>query len=831
MAGRFVPPEINLGARLLVIAEAPGRTEVTLGRPLVGPSGNELVRAFVAAGHGRSTASLTNALLCRPPGAGNLFDYLAGLAARNRKRKAQGRDLIFSPLACCRPRLMAEVANAQAVLLLGAASRMTIYGQDWRSSEKGYLKHRGFPAWVDLLGANRRVQVLATVHPAFVLRARRWTEIFRSDVAKAIRMAHGHLTWTPPEKVFFPRPDQLLNVLQSFEHTPALDVESTLAKSPLDVKLHCIGIGDYTRATCVPIASVHGQRFDEGMLHWYSPWERERVIEILLGWLADPAGIMAIHNSVFDLTVLERAGAYDGQLPGLVVRRRVFDTILAHHVVWSEFRHDLGFCSSQYTDAEEHKDVDHTAWASDREQQSYCMDDCAVTSFIAAKLASDQRLVEQKKAYTTDMRLSRFCRELHKIGFGFDVATRDRLYVLYSGKMRQAEQATRAAASIGLPSGASAGQRKLAEALNPGSRDQVAAYLFDACGITPVPESAGGLTPKGDPSVSRDNLFYLIDRGLPASLEEFIQCVIDYREADKARGTYCTIEPSPDGRVRASWHPHVVVSGRLSTSEPNLLNIKGPLREMFVAGPNHTLVFLDKAQLELRIVAWEAQDHELIAAFAAGLDVHRVNTAAILGLPGPDAVDDKQRKFGKTFTYAVQYGAGVRKAWQMVRNFRDKDGSRPYKDLPYRAAETAYKRWWEVRAPIKRYFEAGVVSWRENGYLAESIHGRRRYFLDGEEEEKEAMSNFRIQSGAAADVNDAQERVAAEFPWGFAGSYTGIVHQNYDSIGIEVPSGMEIDVGRRAAQLMDSTLGDMELPVDIQVGQNWFNLTEIPRNG
>jgi DNA polymerase-1 len=248
---------------------------------------------------------------------------------------------------------------------------------------------------------------------------------------------------------------------------------------------------------------------------------------------------------------------------------------------------------------------------------------------------------------------------------------------------------------------------------------------------------------------------------------------------------------------------------------------------MFIAEEGHKLLFLDKAQLELRIVAWLAQDAKLIEAFLAGLDVHRVNTAAILGLAGPEAVNDKQRKFGKTFTYAVQYGAGVRRVWQMVRNFRDKDGSRPYKDFAYQAADAAYRRWWNERSAIKKYFENGVRLWRVQGYLEEPLHGRRRHFLDGEEEEKEAMSNYRIQSGAAADVNDAQERVFKAYPWGFAGPNTGIVHQNYDSLGIEVPTGTEVEIGRHVKQLMHSMIGDMPLPVDAQAGDNWFELEEI----
>jgi len=351
-------------------------------------------------------------------------------------------------------------------------------------------------------------------------------------------------------------------------------------------------------------------------------------------------------------------------------------------------------------------------------------------------------------------------------------------------------------------------------------------HLLALCNVAPVPAEAGGYTDSGDPSVSRDNLFSLIDRGLPREVEEFVHSVIDYREALKLRGTYCKMKPGPDGRIHATWNPHVVVSGRLSTSNPNLLNVKGPLRSMFIAEEGHELVFLDKKQLELRVIAWLAQDTELIEAFLTGADIHVVNTAAILGI-GQDEVTKAKRKFGKTFTYAVQYGAAPAKAHQMVRNFRDTDGKRPYSNFTLLEAETLYKRWWKSRAAIKKYREKNEDLFDTVGYLAEPLHGRRRYFLDGKDEMREAMYNFIIQSASAADVNDAIERVLVEFPWGFAGPCTGIVHYNYDSVGIEVPAGMAISVGRRAAQLMDSKIGGMPLPVDINVGPSWYDLTEV----
>ena len=836
LAGLFVPPIFRPGAEILLVAEAPGKSEEIMGQPLVGASGGETARALVAAGSSIERTSMTNALLCRPPGGLTLSEFLA----RNRGKK--------SPVTCCRPRLLREIDRAPALLLMGTAAYQAVYGAPEvrevydddgepdetsrrTASETALMSSRGFPSVIEVNG--RKVPVLSTVHPAFVLRFRRWTDIFRSDVAKAIRMVRGQATWTSPEYVFFPTADQLVNVLARLDvsrELAAYDVE-TLANrrrgpDPLHDTLRCIGIGNSSLVTCVPVESCEAHKRGLGMHAWYGPADRHRVLAALADWFGDRERVLVAHNGQYDQIVMEQEEAR-GAIPGVRIRRKRFDTVIAHHVVWSEYPHDLGFCSAQYTDAKKHKNVDHAAWSSDFVLHRYCMADVAVTSYLAQRLVDDPRLQEQATAFKADMRLVDFCMGLRRIGFGLDKVERDRHYHELSKRMESALVEVRRHAEAGLPVGASAGEVELARQLNPSSHHQLRKYLFEVCEIAPVPEKAGGYTESGDPSVSRDNLFHLTDKGLPIEVERTIMSAIDYREAQKLRGTYCTIEPDNDGRVHANWNPHIVVSGRLSTSNPNLLNIKGPLRSMFCAQPGHKLVFCDKAQLELRIIAWLAQDQELIDAFLSGADVHVVNTAAILATE-PDKVTKSMRRFGKTFTYAVQYGAAPQKAWQMIKNFRDENGARPYANFTVAESETLYKRWWKARVAIKQYHEANFAKWLVDGYIDEPIHGRRRYFLDGEEE-REAMANFPIQSAAAADVNEAQDRVLAEFPWGFAGPYTGICHYNYDSIGVEVPDGMEIAVGQRVAQLMDSHLGGMPLPMDIQVGPNWYDLTEVER--
>jgi DNA polymerase I-like protein with 3'-5' exonuclease and polymerase domains len=737
---------------------------------------------------------------------------------------------------------MRELRGARAILLMGSIARAALmteaelerererYAEDEKgesgkgAGEKGLMKSRGFPSSVRLFG--REIPILATVNPAHVLRQRRWTSLYRSDVAKCARMAQGRLQWEEPDMVFFPSADRLRELLTAFDvsgRPVAYDVETRPGDdckfdACTDV-LRCIGIGTDRLLTCVPFESVTRDR------QFYSLEERRRVDEILLNYFGDPSKSICAHHEKYDREVMEQHRWATGEQ--FRMGRKVFDTIIGHHVVWSELPHDLGFLVAQYTDAPQHKNVDHDRWVSDYELHKYCMFDVGHTSYLAEKLATDDRLRSQSACFQKDLQLSEFCRGLHRIGVHMDVQKRDLHYYRLGGEMDEKRIEARKRAVVGLPKDATRGQRKLAEAINPGSDDQIRRYLFEICGITPASRKAGGETDSGEPSVNKDVLFHLIDKGLPDELEMFILSLIDYKEAQKLRGTFCTVEPLSDGRVHANWNAHVVVSGRLSCSKPNLMTVPYSMRSIYDAAPGNLLVACDKAQLEARVAAWEAQDTWQIEAFLRGEDMHVLTTAFILG-KDPKDVTDKERKFGKTFKFACQYLAGKNKVRQMVRNFRDKDGSRPFRGFTKDKAELTFKNFWKQHVAIDKYHEENRKYFAKFGYLFEPGHFRRRYFLDGasDDEGKEDLANYPIQSRSAADVNDATFRLLEEFPWGFDGPNTGIIHQMHDAIMLECREESAERVGRRMTEIMYSQIGDMPLPVDLAIGKSWGTLRD-----
>jgi DNA polymerase-1 len=455
--------------------------------------------------------------------------------------------------------------------------------------------------------------------------------------------------------------------------------------------------------------------------------------------------------------------------------------------------------------------------------------DVAVTSYAAAHMLPDQRFQTQKKVFRSGMQMSEFCRDMHTLGTKINIEERDRLWQVKNDEMEDAARRVNRLACEALPKTASRGLRRFAAELNPGSPEQVGRYLYQVCGIEPLPEKEGGITDTGNPAVSRPVLYGLIDRGLPAIVEEMILSLIDYKEAQKIRGTYCTVEPASDGRVHASWHPHGTVSGRLSCSQPNLMNLPYSIKSMYVAEDGHLLVQCDKAQLEARITAWLAQEENQIKVFLDGGDIHKVNACAVLQIPSIDQVSKAHRQFTKTFVYAIQYLAGCNKAWRMVRVFRDKKGNRPYSQMPYSEAEAAFNSFWSDRVKTQNFHAKNREFFARHGYLADVIHGRKRHFLDGNAGGtlKEELANFQIQSTAAADVNEATMRLRRRFPMDFDGPRTGITMQCHDSLTIECREENAMSVGKEMVEIMNSSLGDMPLPVDCQIGKSLGTLEEV----
>ena len=346
---------------------------------------------------------------------------------------------------------------------------------------------------------------------------------------------------------------------------------------------------------------------------------------------------------------------------------------------------------------------------------------------------------------------------------------------------------------------------------NLGSPKQIQEILYDRLGLPVL-----GRTPKGQPSTAEDVLEQLAaDFPLP-------RLILEHRGLAKLRSTYTERLPEridPDtGRVHTSYHQAVAATGRLSSSEPNLQNIPvrteegRRIRQAFIAEPGHQLLAADYSQIELRIMAHLSRDAGLLAAFAAGQDIHRATAGEVFGVD-PGNVSGEQRRAAKAINFGLIYGMS---AFGLARNLGIEQGR----------AREYIERYFARYPGVKAYMEAARGKGREQGYV-ETLFGRRLYLpeIKSRNPARRAQServaiNAPMQGTAADIIKRAMLRVAArlekqDLP-------ARMIMQVHDELVLEVRDDAVEEV--RAAVIEDMASAAelaVELVVDTGIGENW----------
>jgi uracil-DNA glycosylase len=138
-------------ARVMFVGEQPGDSEDRAGHPFVGPAGRLLDEVLVEVGIDRSQVYVTN-----------VVKHFKWVAAQRGKRRIHKKPR-QSEIEACRPWLDAElyVVKPQVLVCLGASAAQALLGKDFRVT-----RDRG-----TLMKSNLAPHVLATAHPASILRA------------------------------------------------------------------------------------------------------------------------------------------------------------------------------------------------------------------------------------------------------------------------------------------------------------------------------------------------------------------------------------------------------------------------------------------------------------------------------------------------------------------------------------------------------------------------------------------------------------------------------------------------------------------------------------
>jgi DNA polymerase-1 len=275
------------------------------------------------------------------------------------------------------------------------------------------------------------------------------------------------------------------------------------------------------------------------------------------------------------------------------------------------------------------------------------------------------------------------------------------------------------------------------------------------------------------------------------------------------------------GRIHTSFNQTGTVTGRISSSNPNLQNIpirteKGrEVRRAFVAQPGGWLVAADYSQVELRVMAHVSQDPGLLEAFGRDEDIHAATAAAVLDIPLGE-VTKSQRRIAKGVNFGLSYGQS---AFGLARQT----------GMTQTQAAQFIETYFEKYPGVLNYIEQTKRQAAQEGYV-QTLLGRRRYFpgletLRGPERgraEREAI-NMPIQGTAADIIKIAMIGVHRALQE--QGLSARMLLQVHDELVLEVPDEEMDSVIHLLREIMGSAFElAVPLKVDVEVGHNWLEM-------
>jgi len=535
----------------------------------------------------------------------------------------------------------------------------------------------------------------------------------------------------------------------------------------------------------------------------------KEVLPALQAPMTDPKIGKIAHNAKYDYIVLAKYGLY--------VTPLTFDTMLAEFIIDPGSRNlglkNLAFVKlgEEMTHIEEligkGKKQISMAEVAIESAAPYAVADAETTLRLMPILQADLRRVNGTKLLDEiDLPLTPVLADMEMSGISLDLPffeeTSKRL------EKRMAEIEKQVYESVGKP-------------FNINSTQQLSDVLFTRLGLQPP--DRGNKTASGHFSTSAGVLDML--RGK----HPVVDMVLEHRELSKIKSTYVdalqTALNSNTGCVHTSYSQIGAVTGRLSSSNPNLQNIPirteegRRIRNGFVAGTDKVLLSVDYSQIELRIVAHMAEDEAMLAAFRAGEDIHATTAGAIYGV-GLDAVTKKMRRHAKAINFGLIYGMSP---FGLTRST----------DLTLAEAEDFVKAYFKQFPGIKKYLDGIRKLAAQQGYV-ETLLGRRRYFpaLQSKQnvqiknrEEREAI-NAPIQGSAADIMKIAMLKIPPALK--AAGLKGKMLLQVHDELVLECPEN-ELEA---TAQVVRETMANafplsIPLSTEARYGKNWGEMKEI----
>ena len=322
-------------------------------------------------------------------------------------------------------------------------------------------------------------------------------------------------------------------------------------------------------------------------------------------------------------------------------------------------------------------------------------------------------------------------------------------------------------------------------------------------------------TPKGQPSTSEDVMIDLSEQ------HELPRLVLEFRNLSKLKNTYTdklnqNVNKRTE-RLHTSYNQTVTITGRLSSSNPNLQNIPiktqngRDIRKAFIAEKGFVIISADYSQIELRVMAHLSKDKSLLHSFKNNEDIHSATAREIFSINGEP--NSEQRRVAKTINFGLIYGIS---SFGLAKQLRIENSE----------AKDFIEKYFNKYSGVKDFMEDIKVKAKKEGYVT-TMSGRRIFLPNI------THSNFQVRSAAERTaINAPIQGTAADIlkvamieinNW--IESQDGnikMLMQVHDELVFETKKNYVEEATSTINDLMSNSYKlDVPLQVDIGLGENW----------
>ena len=663
----FVPPTLEAEAEILLVGEAPGKTDSKERKPFVGRAGTKL-KEYLTKYELLERVSISNVVKCWPS-----------------TPEGQNRTPTVKEMNMCGDMFIKEeiasLAKLRLVVLMGNTPFSYFFPKKSFTKCRGHILREG------------NMSYLVTLHPSTCIYDKAREAEFERNIKKIKDFLEDNL---------FAKRDYLIvdnvETLRSIKNEilaarlVAVDIETSEIPErrntePLVLKTFAISTAPNKAYgffyECVKTLSIE---------------YRNEAWDMLKTLLEDPSITKVFHNAKFEYTQFSLRGCTpvnfrDTMLESyLLDESRAFNSLKYLASLFTEGYEDIVTDFSENTDLD--KLVRYNCEDADLTMQIHQRFFTSVSKDAGLMKVYDELMIPGVHVFST----------MERNGVTLDLEYSKRLREVLLDQVATVEEQLYS-------------QYHNLRFINLDSTQQLSDFIFNQLGLTPLHKSKK----TGQALLRKEDLVLLEEQGLPIA-----RLLLERKRLVKQLTTYTESlakKAGTDKKINSSYSMIGTVTGRLASSGPNLQNIPRDkkIKKMFTASPGRVLLQGDFSQAELRIAASFAEDPMMIKIYAADGDIH-TSTAATVKSVSEDAVTKDDRQAAKAVNFGFVYG-------MQAEGFKIYAKSSYSVDISSYDAHQYRQRYFDKYAMLPVWHDRTKAFAMQHGYV-ETPFGRKRRLPD-----------------------------------------------------------------------------------------------------